>query len=97
MVPGAMEYVGHADGRTRGRRFDPGKERVIIHDGIGEEGFVDPAVAEIERRSVVQSPASAHCCEKPIVLAIPEAVLYWRDGRRSFGRRRRGLRHGEHQ
>ena len=49
MMPGAVKNVRDTDRGCRGRDFDPREERVIIHDRIGKEGFVDAATAEVER------------------------------------------------
>ena len=80
VMPGAMENVGDADGSRRSRHLDPCKQRMVVHDGVRQEGFIDAAAAEIERRSIVQRAPRADAREQPIVLAIPKSVNAWRTG-----------------
>ena len=89
VVPGAMKDVGDADRSCRSRHLDPRKKRMIIHNGVRQENFIDAAAAEIECRSVVQGAPRANAREQPIVLAIPKIVNPWRkwiDGRDGLGR-----------
>ena len=73
-MPGAMKQVGDADGSRRGRHLDPCKQRMVVHNGVRQEDFINAATAEIERRSVVQAAPRAHAREQPIVLAVPKPV-----------------------
>ena len=60
MMPSAMENVGHPDGSGCRRHFDPRKQRVIIHNRVGQQGFINPAPSEIERRGVIERSPGAH-------------------------------------
>src|SRR5579864_1123464 len=74
MMAGAMEQVGDADRGSRRRHLDPSKQRMVIHNGVRQEDFIDAAPPEIERRSVIQGAPRANAREQPIVLAIPKTV-----------------------
>ena len=67
--------------------FDGGERGMIIHNIVGEEDFLMPAAAHVERGRVVKSPRSANQGKEDDVLAVPEAVLG--RGSRSAGRRGR--------
>src|ERR1700674_806832 len=54
MMAGAMEQVRDADRSGRRRQLDPCKQRMVIHNGVCQENFIDAAPPEIERRSVVE-------------------------------------------
>src|SRR5579864_2009884 len=74
MMAGAMEQVGDADRGSRRRHLDPSKQRMVIHNGVRQEDFIDAAPPEIKRRSVIQGAPRANAREQPIVLAIPKTV-----------------------
>src|SRR5258708_7371943 len=74
MMPGAMEEVGDADRSCRSRHLNPCKQRMVIHDGVRQENFVNAAPAEIESRSVVEGAPRANAREQPIVFAVPKSV-----------------------
>jgi hypothetical protein len=74
VMPGAMKNVGDSDGSCRSRRLDPCKQRMVVHNGIREEGFINTAVAKIQCRSIVQGAPPANACEPQIVFAIPKSV-----------------------
>jgi hypothetical protein len=89
VMPGAMEDVGNADGGRRSRRFDSRKQRMVIHDGVGQKNFIDTTAAQIECRSIVKRAPRSDAREQPIVLAIPKTMLAAHKrfgGRRSLGR-----------
>jgi hypothetical protein len=74
VMPGAMEQVGDADGSRRSRRLDPSKQRMVVHNGVCQESFINAAAAKIECRSVVQAAPRANAREQPIVLAVQKMV-----------------------
>ena len=74
-MTGAMKQVGDADGSRCSGHFNPCKQRMVVHDGIGQEDFVNSAAAEIERRSVVQTAPRGNAREQPVVLTIPKSVF----------------------
>src|SRR3979490_3159928 len=74
VVAGTMEQVGGADGSPRRRRFDPPKKRVVVHDRVREENFVEPAPAEIQRRRVIEGASSAYSRKPHVIGPIPETV-----------------------
>jgi len=75
VMTGAMKNVGDSYGSRCSRRFDPRKQRMVVHNGVRQENFIDSAAAEIERRSVVQGAPRADSREQPIVLAVPKTVF----------------------
>ncbi len=74
MVSGAVKQVGNSHGSRRCSHLNSGEQRMIVHDGVCQEGFVDAAMANIECRSVIQCATPNNCCNQPIVLAVPKFV-----------------------
>jgi hypothetical protein len=74
VMPGAMKNVGDSDGSCRSRRLDPREQRMVVHNGIREKGFINTAAAKIQCRSIVQGARPANACEQQIVFAIPKFV-----------------------
>ena len=48
VVTGAMEQVRGANGCCRAGGFDPGKQRMVVHDRVGQKDFIVAAAAEIQ-------------------------------------------------
>src|SRR5579863_1281541 len=63
VMPGAMKDVGDADGSRRRGHLDPRKQRMVVHNRVRQENFIDAATAKIERRSVVEGAPRADARE----------------------------------
>ena len=57
VMSGAMKQVRDADGSRRGGRLNSAKQRMIVHDRVGQKDFVDAAAAEIRASRRSQEPA----------------------------------------
>jgi len=77
VMPGAVKDVGDAHRGAGRRHFDYGKQCVIIHDAVGQQGFVDSAMSQVKRGGVVQPAPGTHGSEQPKVFMIPKA-MNWR-------------------
>src|ERR1700716_2780410 len=75
VVAVAMEQVRYADrgGGTGG--FYSREGRVVVDHVVGQQDFLAPAMAHVERRKIVEGARSAHTSEEPVVGPVPKAVL----------------------
>ena len=58
--PVRWKRVGNADGSRRPGEFDSDKKRLVIDNGVGEQPFVIPLIAQVPGGSVVQHARGAH-------------------------------------
>ena len=71
----AVKHIRDTD-RDDGRsRFDRCEGRVIVHNLVGQESFVEPAAAKIQCREIIERARSSHGRKQKTVFAIPERVI----------------------
>jgi hypothetical protein len=81
VVAVAVEQIRYADrgGGTGG--FDSRESRMIVDNVVGQQDFLAPTMAHVERRKIVEGARSAHTSKEPVVGPVPKAVLaFGREG-----------------
>jgi hypothetical protein len=70
-----MEDIGNSDRCSGAGRFNGRKGGMIVHNIVGEKGFVAPATAEIQSRRIIKSAGGSDSGEQKIVFTLPKTML----------------------